>query len=1050
MSKENSLFKEATIKRLVSDVKLTAKHKKAVNKWLEYLKNQKLENEKQAYIEFANIILKDLLDYDISLEGLKHEEENIEFLFKKEGNNLICFEAKGAKTKDLWAYQGRSQKSRETPVNQINSYLYDKIIPFGILTNYKLFVLFDRNEGSKKYHLIDFTELTNEDKLKEFIALFSREQVEKGFITEVIQQSIVEEREFTKEFYKLYHETRLMLIKEFEENSEISREASVHFAQLYLNRLMFVFFAEDTGKIDKRIIEDRIIKTLDNIHLFSSNSSNISNVLVGLFNDLDKGSDFPVKLFGFNGGLFKHPIPPKIFFRDFRDDKFFKDVNQNSKLKKKELELNENEKEVFHKYKYKISPVIKNILIMNSFDFNSEVNVNILGHIFEQSISDIEDLKTNKSSRRKKEGIFYTPEYITDYICRNTIIPYLSKKGINSIPELIKEYAENIEELEEKFKSIKILDPACGSGAFLIKATEIMLEIFKAIQEFKQSEGEYEAKKGLKKKSNTKGQLVLEKWNEETEAREIIESSIHGVDINEESVEITKLSLFLKMARKNRKLTDLSNNIKQGNSLIDDKEIAGELAFDWGKEFKTIMDKGGFDVVIGNPPYVNANDLKKNISDKEYAYLKNNYVTAKGTVDLYIYFFEKGLNILNTKGVLSFITPNRFLSASYGTALRKYLIENCQIVSLIDYSDKSVFPDASTYPVISFIKSYNVSNYKILTGKFDENTKKLITKKISSNKLTIIDDYILGFLLNDKLPLVEKIINKSISLKNVGKINATSTASEAEEYSKIINTTNGYKLINTGVIDPYVTTWGYDFLTDKGTKYKTPYLPKENNTISKNRHELYSSPKIIISKIGLKCEAFYDMKGEYSSINTNCIHSFNEDFIPEYILCWLNSKLYNYMFECFFDGLRMSGGYLLYSAPNLKNTYIKNISINEQKPFIEKADLMLNLNNEFYEKKNKFFNRIKKSFGLETLNKKVNSFYTLEFNDFIKEIEKLGKKKLSLKEQDEWEDYFNEYKKDLSNLKDEIEKTDNKINKRVYKLYGLSKDEIKIIEKSMK
>jgi len=262
MSKENSLFNTTTIKRLVSDIGLTIKQKKAVKIWLEYLKSKKLENEKQAYIEFANVILKDLLNYDISLDGLKHEEGNIEFPFKKDGTNLICFEAKGTKTKDLWAYQGRTQKARETPVNQINSYMYEQKFPFGILTNYNDFVLFDRNEGSKKYHLIDFTELTNEDKLKEFIALFSREKVEKGFISEVIQQSIIEEREFTKEFYKLYHETRLMLIKEFEENSEISREASVHFAQLYLNRLMFVFFAEDTGKINKRIIEDRVLKTV--------------------------------------------------------------------------------------------------------------------------------------------------------------------------------------------------------------------------------------------------------------------------------------------------------------------------------------------------------------------------------------------------------------------------------------------------------------------------------------------------------------------------------------------------------------------------------------------------------------------------------------------------------------------------------------------------------------------------------------------------------------------------------------------------------------------
>ena len=111
---------------------------------------------------------------------------------------------------------------------------------------------------------------------------------------------------------------------------------------------------------------------------------------------------------------------------------------------------------------------------------------------------------------------------------------------------------------------------------------------------------------------------------------------------------------------------------------------------------------------------------------------------------------------------------------------------------------------------------------------------------------------------------------------------------------------------------------------------------------------------------------------------------------------------------------------------------------------------MLKLNKEFHDKKSKFFSRIKKSFSLEKLNKKIYSFYELGFNDFIKEIEKLSKKKLSLKEQDEWEDYFNEYKKDLSNLKNDIEKTDNEINQMVYKLYDLSKEEIQIIEESLK
>ena len=303
-----------------------------------------------------------------------------------------------------------------------------------------------------------------------------------------------------------------------------------------------------------------------NQDLFSTQSKFISDLIVTLFNELDKGN--PPEIFGFNGGLFSHPIPPRVFFKDFRDDRFFKGVHQHFKLRKESL--NEKEKSIFNKFKNKLNPLIKNILLMASFDFNTEVNVNILGHIFEQSITDLEDLKDDKISRRKKEGIFYTPEYITDYICRNTIIPYLSKKDVNEVSELIKEYENNIGELEEKFKEMKILDPACGSGAFLIKATDIMLEIFKAIQDFKQWKGEYDVFKLSKSKLGKRRlgpkqegkQLSLKKWNEEDEAREIIENSIHGVDINEESIEITKLALFLRMARKGRKLSELSNNIK--------------------------------------------------------------------------------------------------------------------------------------------------------------------------------------------------------------------------------------------------------------------------------------------------------------------------------------------------------------------------------------------------------------------------------------------------------------------------------------------------------
>ena len=211
------------------------------------------------------------------------------------------------------------------------------------------------------------------------------------------------------------------------------------------------------------------------------------------------------------------------------------------------------------------------------------------------------------------------------------------------------------------------------------------------------------------------------------------------------------------------------------------------------------------------------------------------------------------------------------------------------------------------------------------------------------------------------------------------------------------------------------------------------------------RHlEYFLKPKIFIQDVAKSIIACFDDDNNLSTDTLSLIYEIDSEFNFKYILTLLNSNFVNKWFKNNFpEGLHIK-------INQLKQIPIPNISLSEQKPFIEKADLMLNLNKEFYDKKNKFFNRIKKSFSLEKLNKKIDSFYESEFNDFVKEIEKLSKKKTSLKEQDEWEDYFNEYKKDLSNLKNEIEKTDNEINQMVYKLYGLSKDEIQINEESMK
>ena len=401
-----------------------------------------------------------------------------------------------------------------------------------------------------------------------------------------------------------------------------------------------------------------------------------------LFIAFNKGS----KVLGvqeYNGGLFDGIIPNKIFFYDLQDPSFFSDVRQYSKLSKS-IKLDEKSEKILQQFQNQINPIITNLLIMDSFDFNSEVNVNILGHIFEQSISDIEALKEKKDSRRKKEGVYYTPEEITSYLCRNTILPYLSKSGKTTIFGLIQEYKENIEELEAKFDDLKILDPACGSGAFLNKAIDILLDLHHQIQIHKGSE------------QTTAGQKQLTEWNETDRALAIIERNIYGVDINQESVDISKLSLFLKIASPTRKLTNLSNYLKVGNSIVEDRSL-DQKGFLWENEFPEVLKIDKFDIVIGNPPY--GEEIPKDYKK----YFKENYASATGRYDSYFYFIEKGISFLRDQGELGFIVPDTWLTNVQSQKLREFVLDNCSIKQIMSLP-QNVFPDATVDTCLVILK----------------------------------------------------------------------------------------------------------------------------------------------------------------------------------------------------------------------------------------------------------------------------------------------------------------------------------------------------------
>jgi len=1050
------LFHENTTKRMIeeSEISPSVKQKKASKKWIELLENHELKEEVANYPRFMNYILKEILGYDIL--NFKHEEGNMEFAFDdSSGKKLVVFEAKGTKTKDLWAYQGRNVESRKTPVKQVWDYMSRDIIPWGILTNYKEFVIFDRSKSYNDYYKFDFLDIKkNPEKLKEFIKIFSRESLENNFVEKIVKESEIEEKELSKVFYKLFHETRLMMLKEFKERGVLKNKA-LHYAQLYLNRLMFVFFAEDLGFIKKRILEEMIINSLNN---YSNNSSKVSDEIMVLFEDLDKGSSSR-GVQQFNGGLFKEKLSRDAYFKDLKNKSFFKGIYFEKKKLNERLKLSEEERKIFDKAKKKdLSPIIENILLMASYDFKSELKVNILGHIFEQSLSDLEELKEENVSKRKKEGIFYTPEYITDYICRNTIIPYLSKSGTNEVDVLIDEYSKDLDVLEEKFHKIKILDPACGSGAFLIKSVDVLFEIFEKIQKLKESYGDYEASKFGKKIS---GQLNIKKFEEKDVIKDIILNNIYGVDINEESIETTKLSLFLRIAKKGRKLPDLSENIKCGNSLIDDEEVAGDKAFKWEEEFKEIFEDGGFDVVVGNPPYVRQ-ELIKEIKP----FLEKNYESYSGTSDLFVYFFEKGLKLLKEKGKFAFIVSNKFTRAGYGKNLRKYLLENTKIKQYIDeFESNKVFEGVTVDPCIIILEKNKVNNSNFILYNYSNKIKQ---DSFDTNSWSFGDE--------NKIKLIEKIKSSGKRLREIigeAKSGIKTGLNEVliVNSEKINSIVGGVKKEKEAFV-PFIKgedikRWKFEFndnyllfLEGKNLgNYSNikKYLLKNKERLSKRTdiiktnkkwyelrpcayYDLYKKPKIVWPDISQTMNFTLDYENNYFN-NTSY-------FLPtdnKYYLVLLNSKVLLFYFDTISSKLGKKG--YRFIPQYVHELPIKEISPEEQKPFIEKADLMLDLNKEFYNKKNKFLNRIKE-LGIDKISKKLNKFYELSFADFLSELEK-KKIEFSLKQKDEWEDYFNDYKKDLVKLNEEIDKTDNEIDKMVYSLYGLSEKEIKVVEGSL-
>jgi hypothetical protein len=529
---------------------------------LDLINSNKFEKEESEKVVFL-IKMFEFIGYkhhqNLSFEKSTKYRGSIDGNLKEDsGDTTVAVEWKGADTKDL----ERSGKAGETPVDQLFRYMSETQAEFGLVGNFLEFRLYSWSKRKDHFQQFKLEELAKgEDLLDELIFLLKPETVLKGEKTKsqlqnLVDKSEAEQEQITKRFYNDYKQRRLNLFGHLIENNPVAEKlispllqnenqnddlkivATNHKifllekSQKILDRLIFVMFCEDGFLISSGTVKNTYTQARNTI---LPTPTKIWDFFKGLFLAIDKGNDYP-KINAFNGGLFAE------------------DAELNSLIIK--------------------DSIWQDLIKLAEYDFQSDLNVNILGHIFEQSISDIEEIKSEiegettdkKKSKRKKDGIYYTPEYITDYIVSETVGRWLEDQKV----PLVRGQAEGLGVVDSPLETIKVLDPAGGSGAFPNQVHNFL------------------AKKHVQKANQDAIQGGLETFAtiDETQIdKSILKNNIFMVDLQSESVEIAKLSLWLKTAKKDQKLNNLDSNIKCGNSLIDDPEIAEDLAFDWGKEF---------------------------------------------------------------------------------------------------------------------------------------------------------------------------------------------------------------------------------------------------------------------------------------------------------------------------------------------------------------------------------------------------------------------------------------------------------------------------------
>lgn len=1065
MNSSTLLFNKRILDKKLKNVNIsviydyTAKHS-LVQKWKESIDVGDLRRTNETAIQglFLSQIFGKVLDYPTVIDGseynqiqeLKSKHDSTEadgalgFFTSYNKDVRVVIELKDANC-DLDKKQSRS--NHLTPVEQAFSYSYKNgsACVWVIVSNFKEIRLY-KSSSSLAYEQFFVTELDDQDNFKRFYYLLCKSNLickdSKSSIDILYTETEQADNEISEQFYKDYTDLRGKLFTALKANNQSYDEMTLFSkAQKILDRFIFICFCEDKELLPQNIFK-QIIQTAENSFAFTPNR--VWSQLNGLFHAIDVGNP-KMRINHYNGGLFKaDDVLDKLIVPD----------------------------EVLVKFEK-----------LAECDFESDLNVNILGHIFEHSIADIEQIKAGingepinkEQSAQKTGGIYYTPDYVTKYIIDKTIGRWMADakaemqkniigregytttierlatgerkrtiilKSWKEIPDegevdkyereaIIKLHIAFWKEYSERLKTLRVLDPACGSGAFLNAAFAFILAEVTYVNETLNSLRE--------------GQVTLFDID-----KMILENNVCGVDINAESVEITKLSLWLQTANKGKTLATLEHTIKVGNSLVSDPELAGDLAFDWDSEFSDIMGKGGFDVVVGNPPY----GAKLSQADKEY--IAANYETTEYNFDTYKSFMELGLKLTKQNGYLGYITPNTYFVLEKGAnKLRKFLFDNSILMNIVEIFN--VFQTAVVEPAISvFKKTAPFADYPLEVVSVPRKTT------LSS---TFLNDGVLSMFKQSDLKVQEGYIfnfrDTEINKTLRNKISAISKP--LSEYFKV---TTGVKPYQTGKGIPKQSKEVVESKPFTGNiKVDSTWIPyiegkmigrffcgwdsafiKYGKWLAEPRNlEMFSNPKLFIRQTGDYPIATFDDTGKVGKNTIHCIYSKEDkqEISLKYALGLINSKLMRWVFQ--HDNFHIVGKPLA----ETKKVYVERLPIavsNNQDEIVELVDKLLENRTSYFFKSNHFSKYIMSMYHPKNMTVKLFTFFKLSYSEFIAEL-KAQKVNLTAVQKMDLLNLFEEKKKELVILSLTIQNIEDDLDNKVYRLFQLDKADIEVIGK---